>query len=300
MSLTQLNEHDITDFGTNWEFLLQQGDSRLDGKCRVLPVNGKERTISQLGQSKMTEITTRNGKTIASDSPMAKRWVRPVGFATVTHIDEFDDDTLGDLGAPTSEHVVSHAMAANRTMDEVKIGALEGTSFIGETGVDPVVLPASQQVAVNYVKSGAPANSGLTLAKLLRAKFILDANEVPQDRRYLVHSAMQLNDLLNDVEEVKNFDYNNVKALVDGTVNRFSGFEFVMTQLLTLNTSTDVRTCIAYEFGGLVLGTGKNKSVKITERDDLNNTTQIRTVLSIGATRTEEERVVLLFCDESP
>jgi len=300
MSLTQLNEHDETDFARNWEHLVQQPDSRLAGKCREVKVNGKERTFSQIGESKMRMITTRNGKTIPSDSPMAKRWLRPVGYDEVTYIDEFDDDTLGDLGARPLEHKISHSMAAHRTMDEVKIAALEGTSYIGENGTTAVTVPSTQQVAVNYVKSGAPANSGLTLAKLLKAKQILDKNEVPRERRYLVHSAQQLFDLLNDVEEVKNADYTNVKALVDGDVNRFAGFEFVMTELLTLNDTTDVRTCIAYEYGGLAFGTTKDKKVKISIRDDLNETIQIRTVMSCGATRLEEERVVLVFCDESP
>ena len=300
MALTQLEDHFQTDFGNIWEHLVQQGDSRLEGKCRVVKVNGKERTFSQLGKSKMRLITTRNGKTIPSDSPMAKRWVRPQGYDEVTFIDEFDDESLGDLKQPDGEHVLSHAMAANRTMDEVKIAALEGTAFIGITGTTAVTVPASQQVAVNYVASGGAVNSGLTLAKLLRSKKILDANEVPSSRRYLVHSAQQLFDLLNDVEEVKNSDYNNVKALVDGEVNRFTGFEFVMTELLTLNTTTDVRTCIAYEYGGLALGIGKQKKAKISIRDDLSETIQIRTVMSLGATRLEEERVVLVFCDESP
>lgn len=296
----QLPEHDITSFSTNWEFLLQQGDSRLEGKCRVETIKGKERRFSQIGQSKMRQITTRNGVTIASDSPLAQRWVRPTGYDDVSFIDEFDKETLAELGAPTSEHVMSHSMAANRTMDEVKIAALEGDAFIGVNGTATVALPSGQLVAVNYVKSGSPANSGLTLAKLLRAMYILDKAEVPRARRYFVHSAQQLNDLLNDVEEVKNADYNSVKSLVDGTVNRFSGFEFVMTELLTINTSTDVRTCIAYEYNGLLLGKGMDKSVDIDIRKDLNNTTQIRTVLSLGATRMEEERVVLVFCDESP
>ena len=39
--------------------------------------------------------------------------------------------------------------------------------------------------------------------------------------------AEQLSDLLVNVVEIKSSDYNNVKALVDGVVNRFMGFEFV-------------------------------------------------------------------------
>jgi len=263
-------------------------------------VNGKERTFSQLGKSKMRLITTRNGKTVPSNTSMAKRWLRPKGYDEVTYIDEFDDVALGELPKPESEHVQSHAMAAKRTMDEVLIAAMEGTAFIGEDGTTQVDVPASQKVAVNYVKSGAPANSGLTLAKLLKTKQILDANEVDMEGRFIVVAAQQIFDLLNDVEEVKNADYNSVRALVDGTLTRFGGFDFVITELLTLDSSTDVRTCIAYQRSGVVLGISKEKKVKISIRDDLNETIQIRTVMGLGATRLEEEKVVLVYADESP
>lgn len=298
--LTQLPEHFQTDFADNWEHLVQQKESRLENKVRRVTVNGKERTFSQLGKSKMRLITTRSGKTIASDTPMAKRWLRPKGFDEVTFIDQFDSIALGELPAPESEHVVSHAFAAKRTMDEVIIAGLEGTAYIGEDGTTAVDLGNSQKVAVNYVASGAAANSGLTLAKLTRAKYILDKNEVETEGRYFVHSAQQLSDLLVNVVEVKSSDFSNVKALVDGVVNRFLGFEFVMTELLTLDTGTDVRTCIAYQKDGIALGIGQDKNVKIDIRADLNHTVQIRTVLMIGAARLTEERVVLVYTDESP
>jgi hypothetical protein len=298
--LTKLPEHYQIDFGDNWEHLVQQSESRLEGKCQRVTVKGKERTFSQMGKSKMRLITTRNGKTVPSDTPMAKRWLRPKGYDEVTYIDEFDHVALGELPTPQSEHVVNHAMAAKRTMDEVLIAALEGTSYIGEDGTTAVDLGSGQMVAVNYVQSGSAVNSGLTLAKLAKAKYILDKNEVEAEGRYFVHSAKQLNDLLVNVIEIKSHDYNAVKSLVDGVVNKFMGFEFVMTELLTLVTATDVRTCIAYQKMGVALGIGEEKSVKISIRDDLNETIQVRTKMLIGATRKEEERVVLVYCDESP
>lgn len=298
--LTTLPEHFQTDFGDNWDHLVQQKDSRFAGKYDQKPINGKERTISQLGSGKMRLITTRNGKTVPSDSTFAKRWVRLKAYDEVTYIDEFDEQSLGDLPAPESAHVQQHAMAANRTMDEVVIAALEGTSYIGEQGTTAVDVPASQKVAVDYVKTGAAANSGLTLTKLLRAKYLLDVNEVESEGRYFVHSAQQLYDLLNDVDQVSNADYASVKALVEGTINRFAGFEFVMTELLTLTAATDVRTCIAYQKMGVCLCVGKEKKVKIAIRDDLNETIQVRTVIQLGASRTEEEKVVLVYTDESP
>ena len=298
--LTQLPEHYQTDFADNWEHLVQQKESRLEGKCQRVTVKGKERTFSQLGKSRMRLITTRNGKTVPSDTEMAKRWLRPKGYDEVTYIDEFDKVALGELPTPESEHVTAHAMAAKRTMDQVLIDALEGTSYIGEDGTDAVDLGNGQKVAVNYVQSGSAVNSGLTLAKMARMKFILDKNEVEQEGRYFIHTAKQLNDLLVNVIEIKSSDYNNVKALVDGQVNKFMGFEFVMTELLTLVVATDVRTCIAYQKDGVALGIGVEKSAKISIRDDLNETIQIRTKMMIGATRKEEERVVLVYCDESP
>ena len=298
--LTQLPEHYQTDFADNWEHLVQQKESRLENKVRRATVKGKERTFSQLGKSKMRLITTRNGKTVASDTPMAKRWLRPKGYDEVTYIDQFDSIALGELPAPESEHVVSHAMAAKRTMDEVIIAGLEGTAYIGEDGTTAVDLGAGQQVAVGYNGTASPANIGLTLAKLTKAKYILDKNEVDAEGRYFVLSAKQLSDLLANVVEIKSSDYNNVKALVDGVVTRFMGFEFVMTELLTLDVASDVRTCIAYQKDGIALGIGMDKTVKIDIRADLNHTIQIRTVLMIGATRLEEERVVLVYADESP
>ena len=298
--LSQLPEHYQTDFADNWDHLVQQQESRLENKVKRVTVKGKERTFSQLGKSKMRLITTRNGTTIASDTPMAKRWLRPKGYDEVTHIDQFDSIALGELPAPESEHVQSHAMAAARTKDEVIIAGLEGTAYVGEDGTVPVDVPASQKVPVDYVFAGAAFNTGLTLAKMTRAKYILDKNEVDDVGRFFVISAKQLQDLLANVIEIKSSDYNNVKSLIDGTVNRFLGFEFVRTELLSIDVAADVRTCIAYQQDRIAIGISVEKSVTIDILPTLNHTIQIRTVLMIGASRLEEEGVVLIYTDESP
>jgi hypothetical protein len=298
--LTQLPEHFQDDFADNWEHLLQQTGSRLAGAVRREPIDGKSRTFSKLGKSAMRLITTRNGTTVPSDTPMAKRWVRLQGYDEVTWIDQFDDVALGKLPTPESEHVQSHAFAANRQMDTTIIAGLEGTAYIGETGVTAVDLGAGQKVAVDYVTSGVAANSGLTLAKLTRAKYIMDKNEVPSDGRTFLVTAKQLQDLLVNVVEVKSSDYNNVKALVDGNVTRFMGFDFIMLERLTLDTGTDIRTCIAFHRQAIVLGIGQDKMVKIDILPTQNHSIQIRTTMLLGSARLEEEGVVLVYCDESP
>jgi hypothetical protein len=294
MSLTQLPQHFQTDFADNWEHLVQQGDSRLGSRVRRVTVNGKERTLSQIGTTDMTEITARNAATTASDTTLAKRWLRLKGYNHVTHIDEFDELSLGELSAPESEHVMAHSMGFNRKLDQVIIDAAEGTAYIGEDGT--TTQAATKTVAVNF--SGS--NEGLTLAKILEAKRLMDESEVPEDGRCFAYSAQQLYDLLNSVDQIRSADYVNVKALVEGKVNHFAGFEFVRTELLTLVAATDVRTCLAFQRDGVACGIGQDKKVKISIRDDLNETIQIRTVANLGATRVEEERVVLVYSDESP
>lgn len=298
--MDQIAEHYQIDFGDNWSHLLQQKESRLENKVRKVMVKGKSRTISQLGKSKMRLITTRNGKTIPSNTAMAKRWIRPKGYDEVTFIDEFDDIALGELNAPESEHVVGHAMAAKRTIDEVIIAFAEGSNYIGVNGTDEVVMPSTQKIAVDYVKTGSAVNSGMTLAKVLKATQIADANELEQMGRYAVISSQQNYDMLNDVDEAKNRDYGSIATVVDGMVRKLGGWEFVMTQLLTLDAATDIRTCIFYQRDMLVLGEGMPQKVKISIRDDLNETVQIRTKILLDGTRAEEEGVILVYADESP
>ena len=157
-------------------------------------------------------------------------------------------------------------------------------------------LPASQKVAVNYVESGTAANSGLTIAKLRRAKFILDSNEVDEEEeRIIVVSAKQLQDLLRTTE-VTSADYNTVRALVDGAVNTFMGFKFRRTQLLPV--ATNVRSCYAYVKSGIVLAE-RGLKTHMDVRTDLSHSLQIRSVASLGATRMEEKKVVEIACDEA-
>ena len=291
-----------TQFGTSWEHLLQQENSRLRETVSMdSDIRGKEKSYNQKGLSTMRKITTRNGKTIASETDDEKRWIRTEAYDEVTHFDEWDQDLLGEIALPTSETVQAHAMAAGRTMDQVVIDAASGTAYTGETGVTATSFLAANQVSVSL--SGS--SEGLTLGKLIAAKSILGINEAygqdgnKNDELVLIVSQKQLDDLLT-VTEVTNSDYAAVKALASGEIDNFMGFRFKRTELLTLNSSTDVRTCLAYVKSGIKLGVTTDRSVKTVIRDDLNETLQIRTKIRLGATRMMEEKVVEIACDESP
>ena len=294
--LTNIPNHYTTQFDSNWKHLVQQKNSRLREYVTLDSINGKEKSYNTIDTAVMALITDRSGDTRISDQAMAKRWIRPQQYDTAKLIDEWDEQLLGEVVLPTSPIVQAHGAAYARTCDSVIISALGGTAFTGATGTTSTALPASQKVAVNYVESGTAANSGLTIAKLRRAKFILDANEVDEEEeRIIVVSAKQLQDLLRTTE-VTNADYNTVRALVDGTVNTFMGFKFRRTQLLGL-TST-VRSCYAYVKSGIVLAE-RGLKTHMDIRTDLSHSLQIRSVASLGATRMEEKKVVEIACDEA-
>lgn len=302
---TELFEHYTTMFSENWMHLVQQKEGRITPYAIQTVVRGKEKTMNQLGTIEGRKITTRNGKTIPQDHPFAKRWLRTEAFDAVYHEDEWDPTLLGDVSAPHSEVVQAHAYAYHRSCDQTIIDALEGTAYVGPQGTDTVSLGSGQQVAVNYVHGGTGSNSGLTLAKIIRAKSILGQNEAygqsgnKDDTLVALVTQVQIDDMLNNVDQVNSADYAAVRALVDGEVDYFVGFRFVRTQLLTLNSSTDVRTAIFYCKSGVAYASNGQK-VRFAIRDDLNETLQIRTKWRHGATRLEEEKVVLVYCDESP
>lgn len=294
--LTNIPNHYTTQFDANWRHLVQQKNSRLREYVTLDSINGKEKSYNQIDTAAMALITDRSGDTRISDQALAKRWIRPQQYDTAKLIDEWDEQLLGEVVLPTSPIVQAHGAAYARTCDSVIISALGGTAFTGTTGTTSTALPASQKVAVNYVESGTAANSGLTIAKLRRAKFILDANEVDEEEeRIIVVSAKQLQDLLRTTE-VTSADYNTVRALVDGAVNTFMGFKFRRTQLLGL-TST-VRSCYAYVKSGIVLAE-RGLKTHMDIRTDLSHSLQIRSVASLGATRMEEKKVVEIACDEA-
>ncbi len=280
-------------FDANWQHLVQQSEGRAHARVRQETVRGKRKLLNFMGKSKARLITTRSGKTIPSNTPLAKRKLSMRAYDEVYHEDEWDAELLGDVTSPRSAVVESHAKAFQRAMDESVLLASIGTAYIGEDGEEPVDLPDTQKVGVSF---GA-ANSGLTLAKLIEARSILGKNEADDDKLLFFYTQKQLDNLLNNVNQVNSSDYNNVKALVEGRVTTFLGFEFIKTQLLPLESGTNVRTCVAMAASGVAFA--KNgMNTKIIIRDDLNETLQIRTKARYGATRTEEEKVVAVFCDE--
>lgn len=299
---TQIIAAQNEQFSANVEHLAQQMDSRFRGKVREADQKSKVQFFDQLGATEAVKRTTRHGDTPRVDSQHRRRQATLNDYDWSDLVDSLDEIKM--LYSPTSKYAEAAAAALNRAEDREVIAASTGTAYAdidGSGTVQAVALPSTQKVAVDYITTGSPTNSGLTLAKLIKTKSILGKAELPAGSKfYFAYSQQQLDDLLLNVQQVSSSDYASVKALVNGEISYFVGFDFVKTELLALNTSTDVRTCFAWAKNCLLLTTGQAARGKISERNDKNHATQVYYNMCKGATRMQEVGVVEVACDQSP
>ena len=117
-----------------------------------------------------------------------------------------DPDKVQMLIDPTSTYANAAAYAIGRAMDDSIIAAALDSASTGKAGATSTALPAGQKVAV-----GSPA-TGLTIAKLVSAKKILDQNNVdPSIKRFIAVHPEQVEDLLNSTT-VTSSDFNTVDS----------------------------------------------------------------------------------------
>lgn len=117
---------------------------------------------------------------------------------------------------------------ATTNIDEQPIVATNIASAIGRRE-DQMVLDAmdAANASVNVDTAVGGAASGLNMAKLRRAKRIMDQRAVPAGMRGFIHSAEGLEQLLG-LTEVTSADFNAVRVLTNGEVNQFLNFTFIM------------------------------------------------------------------------
>ena len=281
----------VQQYGSNVQMLSQQMGSRLREAVDVETITGKNAYFEQVGSVAAQIRTSRHSSTPQIDTPHSRRRVSLADYEWADLID--DADKVRMLIDPTSSYAKAAAAAMGRAMDDVIITALGGTAYSGETGATSVALPSSQKFATSN------QSDGLTIAKLLDAKKKMDLADVdPSLPRYVVCGATQISDLLNTTE-VKNSDFNTVKALAQGQIDSFLGFKFIMSNRLNFDASnTDDRLVFAFTKDAIKLAIGKDVTARIDERADKSYSTQVYYCMSIGATRLEEEKVVQIPCNE--
>jgi hypothetical protein len=309
MSFT-VEQHHVVQYGRNVEHLLQQGGRKLPGLVSRGAYTGKAgQVVDQVGTVGVIWNRAKHTDTPHLSVPGDRRWVYPNTLTTSTLIDKIDNArVLIDL---KSKYTEALANAVGRAEDD-KIGeAFFGSALTGESGTTAIAFPSSQEVGVNV----GGTNSGLNVPKLRAAKRLLMASGLDLARQTpkIAITAVEHDNLLGELQ-VTSMDYNDKPTLVDGRVTSFMGFQFVNIEWQATNTDGSItyplslptiapggvasttRNIPCWVEDGIHYGTWDALEFRVDQRPDKNYNTQSWAEELIGATRTQEKKVVRIVC----
>jgi hypothetical protein len=309
MSFT-VQQHHVLQFTRNVEHLLQQMGGKLPGLVSRGSYVGKSgAAVDQVGTIGVTRNRARHAETPHVSVPGDRRWVNPNTITTSTLIDQIDDARmLIDLRSPYAEAITR---ALGRADDDEIGAAFFGTSATGEQGQSTIAFPGTQSVGVNV----GGTNSGLNVPKLRVAKRLLMASglDLQREQPWIAISATEHDNLLGELQ-VTSMDFNSKPTLVDGRVTSFLGFNFVHVEWQATNTGGDAAYPLSLPFvapgglggttrqipcwveSGMHYGTWSGLDMRVDPRPDKNYNTQLWAEQIIGATRTQERKVVQIVC----
>ena len=292
----------VEQYKNNVALLMQQKGSLLRNFVTVdSAVVGKNKFTEQIGSTAAVQRTSRHGDSPLMDTPHARRRLSLADYEWGDLVD--DADKVRMLIDPTSSYAQSAAWAMGRAMDDVIIAAFNGEAATGVAGgtdlglADGVQAHASNQLIEHN-------STNLDLTKLRECIAIFHENNVdPDEEKFIVVKPAQLQALLA-LEKSTSGDYNNVKALVNGEINTFMGFTFLINNRIGTagtnagggSTTTNHDHVIAWCRSGMELGIGVDIKARVSERPDKAYSNYVYYSMSIGATRLEEEKVVQIDC----
>ena len=216
-----------------------QGSALLRGSVRLktgvvgsthrFPKMGKGTATPRVPQTDVVPMNIAHTKATATISD----WVAPE-YTDIFDQQKVNYDERSELGGVI-------AMAQGRREDQLILDAIDA---------------ATSPLTVSTDIGGT--GTGLNTAKFRRTKRLMDANGVRQGDRAFVVSATGMEDLLGD-SDADTFDKNVVKALFDGDISRWLGFDIIQMEDRTeggITISSGVRTHLAYDRAAVGLAVG--------------------------------------------
>ena len=307
----------VEQYTANILLLSQQMESRLRSTCQMETVVGRTFYGERIGATAGEDIEERHGDTPLISTPHSRRRGTMVDWDWADLVDEPDKQKM--LISPESTYVRNAIAAANRRIDKHVYDALRGTAAAGQSGGTTInnydagecrVINGDGVVKNAGVDITASVSTALTIAKLLTCKQLLDEGDIdPARQRFFVTNPYNLNQLLNTTE-VKNSDYNTVKALAAGHIDTFMGFKFLMLQNYQdatkghlidtpIEAAGEAVDCYAWAQDAVKLGVGKDITTRIDTRVDKRMSIQPYVKMSWGAVRVEGPAVVEIALKKS-
>lgn len=207
--------------------------------------------------------------------------------ATLTDWNAADYSDVYDLATLTfderKELAESCKMAIGRRMDQMIIDAMAASAY-------------ATQVDVNVGGS----NTGLNLAKFLRAKRLMDDLGVPASDRAIVCSARAIEQALAETQ-IGSGDYNILRPLLEGTLTKYAGFTIIMMESRDeggVPISSTTRNNFAFHKDAVGLAIGLDMRTDIAWVPE-KTSTLINAMFKAGAVTIDSDGVIDLLTYES-
>jgi hypothetical protein len=318
MASTTISTAFVKQYSSTLDMLLELKGGQFEGKTLTDSITGEEKYYDQLGSVFASEVIDRYGDSPEADINHERRRVIATPYDVGLMLDRFDKVQM--LIDPESEYVQRMASALNRKKTIECLKGLLGTAYSGKGGGTANELDFTYAVGSAVGSTGA---TGMNVAKLRSARqLLLEANvdlDDPMNKAYVAMGPQEQMELLAS-EEVTSADYNTIRALVNGEVNTFMGFDFIFSnQIPYLNTAgtaynldfnasdepvdtdtTDVVGCFAWVKSAVRMVTNPDLSTDVERRGDKRFNWYAYSCLRTGAVRMEDRKVVPIACDRSP
>jgi len=296
-------EHYRRKFEDTWGHVVQQDRKKLANRVTMRNFTGKEKVFTDLDE--LTVVPRgRRQQSSPVEAEGLKRKMTKEEFKVQVIFDQSDDEFLAEMGQPNSEVIEAMRMAWWKSNDTAI-----GTSFDATVygGVDPYVtaidLPSTQKVAVNYVDSGSPANSGLTPEKIIKAVNILEENEIdPMEEEVCIALNPKCKlDLLAYTRDASNDIWAAmISAWLEGRDNKLFGLTPVMSNRLYNDVSTDIDTVAVYSKPRGIYFAEDDLEIKMDILPTEDHALQISGYGRRAVMRKYEKGVVTIACDRTP
>lgn len=243
--------------------------------------------VQFIGPVEFIERDTPYSDTKLTELEHTSRWIAGKEYDVAVLIDRLD--TLKMIFDPTNPYVDRFRQAHSRKRDTIIVD-----SFFApvKTGKD-----ASGTAVYKTANTVADGGTGFTVAKLrslrkLMKKRNLDMRSI---KPLVLVNGEAIDDLLGETSTTSS-DYAAVKALVDGEISYFMGFQFLPFEDynalgIPFLTGTNPRHSPAWIPDGMHYGTWQDLVITISNRPDKNNIKQIHGTFTAGAVRLEEDKV---------
>lgn len=269
----------VRTFEANVRQLAQQTASKLRGYVRTVNKDSESHRFDRLAAVQASPKGSPRTASPVSDAVWSGRKTLIGTFHAGEQIEP--EDITQMLADPKSEVTIAIAAAMNRQVDDIIIADATGAALDQDGSAQ--TFPVSQVVG-DY-------SGEISVDAILEVDEIFYDNDVDPDiKRCWVMGPKQRRKLLQ-LLEVTSGDYQNSKALSNGYMPGFMGYDFIISTRLNIPTADQIDNLVFTE-RAIGLHISKDIWAKVAERPDLSFNWQLYAAMSMDAVRVEDEHIV--------